>query len=201
MTTRLSGLQRRDQILECANTVFAQEGYEGARTAEIADRAGVSERLLYKHFETKADLFAVVAAEAARELAGAYKAVGAETRDPTAALTDLYFGDLGPGGFKGRAESVFFARTHGPYDDPDLDKAVGGAYRTLANAATAMFQALAKRGLIAKGVDPEAAAWGWISLLPQHDALHLAYPSRRAAALERQLVADFISGLGPRKRR
>ena len=36
-------------------------GYEAARTADIAERAGVSERLLYKHFTGKQELFLAVA--------------------------------------------------------------------------------------------------------------------------------------------
>lgn len=44
------------QILEAARAAFLEEGY-GARTAEIARRAGVSEGTIFKRFETKEALF------------------------------------------------------------------------------------------------------------------------------------------------
>jgi AcrR family transcriptional regulator len=201
MTTRLSGLQRRDQIVECARYVFAQQGYEGARTAEIADRAGVSERLLYKHFETKASLFETVARDTARRVAAGYAAAAERATDVQSALDELYFGRLGPGSFRGRTEGQFFERSHGPYDDPELDKAMSDAYRRLATAATQFFQALVDRGLVNKAVDAELKAWEWSGVLRQHDFLHTAYPVRRAAALERKLVADFVQSLGPTRRR
>jgi AcrR family transcriptional regulator len=45
-----------EQILEAARAVFLEEGF-GAGTAEIARRAGVSEGLLFKRYETKEKLF------------------------------------------------------------------------------------------------------------------------------------------------
>jgi AcrR family transcriptional regulator len=45
-----------DQILEAAREVFLEKGF-GASTAEIAQRAGVSEGSLFNRFATKEDLF------------------------------------------------------------------------------------------------------------------------------------------------
>lgn len=50
---RLSGDERRRAILEAAVPVFAQFGFSGATTKQIAKAAGVSEALLYKHFPSK----------------------------------------------------------------------------------------------------------------------------------------------------
>ncbi len=44
---------RRELILKAARELFARTGLEGARTAQLAKAAGVSERLLYKHFPSK----------------------------------------------------------------------------------------------------------------------------------------------------
>jgi AcrR family transcriptional regulator len=51
--TRMSNEDRRQVILKAARELFARTGLEGARTAELARAAGVSERLLYKHFPSK----------------------------------------------------------------------------------------------------------------------------------------------------
>jgi AcrR family transcriptional regulator len=55
--TRLSAEQRRRAILAAARTEFSRVGYHGASTASIAERAGCSEPMLYKHFRGKRELF------------------------------------------------------------------------------------------------------------------------------------------------
>jgi AcrR family transcriptional regulator len=49
--------QAKPLLLDAAREVFATRGFRGARTKEIADKAGVSEALLYRHFGSKAGLF------------------------------------------------------------------------------------------------------------------------------------------------
>jgi TetR/AcrR family transcriptional regulator len=55
--TRLTGEQRRSEILAAAREVFATSGLGGARTSQIAEAAGVAESMLYKHFASKRELF------------------------------------------------------------------------------------------------------------------------------------------------
>lgn len=54
---RLKAPQRRDQILAVATKLFASHGYDGATTAAIAEAAGVTEPILYRHFQGKQALF------------------------------------------------------------------------------------------------------------------------------------------------
>jgi TetR/AcrR family transcriptional regulator len=54
---KLSAEERREVILEAALEVFARHGYSGARTKEIARKAGVSETLVFKHFKNKKALY------------------------------------------------------------------------------------------------------------------------------------------------
>ncbi len=51
---------RYDSILEAASDVFAEKGFEASAMAEIAERARVSEGLIYKYFQNKRDLLARV---------------------------------------------------------------------------------------------------------------------------------------------
>jgi AcrR family transcriptional regulator len=62
-TTRRKGAEIRALILQSAGDLFAIRGYHRTTTREIATAAGVSERLIYFHFTSKANLFeqAVVA--------------------------------------------------------------------------------------------------------------------------------------------
>jgi AcrR family transcriptional regulator len=54
---RISGDERRESILQLTSRAFAEGGYDGVRTAELAASAGVSEALIYQHFRTKAELY------------------------------------------------------------------------------------------------------------------------------------------------
>ena len=54
---RISGGERRESILALTSQAFAERGYDGVRTAELAKSAGVSEALIYQHFRTKAELY------------------------------------------------------------------------------------------------------------------------------------------------
>jgi AcrR family transcriptional regulator len=54
---RLSGEERREQILRCATTVFARTNYRAARIADIASEVGISEAMIYKHFPSKKSIF------------------------------------------------------------------------------------------------------------------------------------------------
>ena len=54
---RLTGEERREQILNAALDVFAEKGFNGARSREIARRAAISETLVFRHFANKEQLY------------------------------------------------------------------------------------------------------------------------------------------------
>lgn len=69
--TRLSAPERRRKIIAAAREVFIEQGYSGARTKEIADRAGVTEAFLYRHLASKEEMYEVAIVEPLRSgLAG-----------------------------------------------------------------------------------------------------------------------------------
>ena len=47
---------RRNQILDAAAVVFAEKGFHGATTKDIAGEAGIAEGTIYNYFESKHDL-------------------------------------------------------------------------------------------------------------------------------------------------
>ncbi|MDH6136367.1 AcrR family transcriptional regulator [Kitasatospora sp. MAA4] len=57
---RMTGKQRREQLLDIGRSVFAERGYDGTSVEEIAERAGVSKPVVYEHFGGKEGLYAVV---------------------------------------------------------------------------------------------------------------------------------------------
>jgi TetR/AcrR family transcriptional regulator len=90
---RVPGEERRAQIVAAAQELFSRHGYDGTRTKEIAERAGTREGVLYRHFESKEQLFdaavlepltawVTTAAAASKEIADA-----ADPQERLAALT------------------------------------------------------------------------------------------------------------------
>ena len=57
---RMTGTQRREQLIEVGRTLFAERGYEAASVEEIAGRANVSKPVVYEHFGGKEGLYAVI---------------------------------------------------------------------------------------------------------------------------------------------
>ncbi|MBW7956492.1 MAG: TetR/AcrR family transcriptional regulator [Deltaproteobacteria bacterium] len=57
---RMSGEERKAQIVRVATDLFAREGFKGATTREIARKAGISEAVIYKHFSRKEDLYKAI---------------------------------------------------------------------------------------------------------------------------------------------
>lgn len=56
-TARIPAAQRRELILEAATTVFAERGYAGATTDQVAKAAGISQPYVVRMFGTKEALF------------------------------------------------------------------------------------------------------------------------------------------------
>jgi TetR/AcrR family transcriptional regulator len=59
-TTRMSSSGRRNQLLRSAIDVFAQRGFAGTKTRDLASAAGVSEAILFRHFATKEALYRAI---------------------------------------------------------------------------------------------------------------------------------------------
>lgn len=59
-TVRLAKGDRRAQLLRCAITVFSERGFRGTTTKQIAERADVSEAIIFRHFPTKEELYRAI---------------------------------------------------------------------------------------------------------------------------------------------
>lgn len=57
---RMTGKQRREQLITVGRALFAERGFEGTSVEEIAARAEVSKPVIYEHFGGKEGLYAVV---------------------------------------------------------------------------------------------------------------------------------------------
>jgi AcrR family transcriptional regulator len=68
---RLRRAERREQILAAATGAFARAGFAATSLDDIAAAAGISRAILYRHFDSKTDLYAAVLDRACTRLASA----------------------------------------------------------------------------------------------------------------------------------
>ena len=59
-SARMAGEERKLQILAVAVSLFSQKGFRGTTTKEIAQAAGVSEAMVFRHFATKQELYSAI---------------------------------------------------------------------------------------------------------------------------------------------
>jgi len=57
---RMAADERRLQIAQVAMRLFSERGFSGTTTKEIAQAAGVSEAIIFRHFATKEDLYTAI---------------------------------------------------------------------------------------------------------------------------------------------
>lgn len=66
--TRMTGIERREQLIEIGRSVFAEKGFDGATVEEFASKAGVTKPVVYEHFGGKEGLYAVIVDREVRRL-------------------------------------------------------------------------------------------------------------------------------------
>lgn len=101
---RMTGQERRTQLLDIGRKLFAERGFEKTSIEEVAARAGVTKPVVYEHFGGKEGLYAVVVdREMDRVLSGITSALSAgSARDllEQCALAFLVYIEEQPDGFR-----------------------------------------------------------------------------------------------------
>ncbi|MEU6718607.1 TetR family transcriptional regulator [Nonomuraea sp. NPDC046802] len=67
---RMSGRERREQLVHISRTLFAEKGFDGTSVEEIAATAQVSKPVVYEHFGGKEGIYAVVVDREMQKLLG-----------------------------------------------------------------------------------------------------------------------------------
>jgi AcrR family transcriptional regulator len=104
---RLRRGERREQILTAATRAFARSGFATTSLDDVVGEAGISRVILYRHFESKTDLYRAVLDRARRRLTEACGAgqftqatvpalVGAAADDPDAFRLLFHYAALEP---------------------------------------------------------------------------------------------------------
>jgi AcrR family transcriptional regulator len=94
---RLARAERREQILDAATRAFARTGFTATGLDDVADEAGVTHVILYRHFASKTDLYRAVLDRARARLADT---VGADHYDEETIPGLLSAAAADPDGFR-----------------------------------------------------------------------------------------------------
>ncbi|MCZ6836076.1 MAG: TetR/AcrR family transcriptional regulator [Planctomycetota bacterium] len=119
---RMRSEERRRQLLEVSAELFAQSGYRGTTTAELAKAASVTEPILYRHFDNKLDLFVTLVDEIGKEVIKAWKATLEGVNDPNERLKFLLIGNPSTHDRGSNAYRVIFQAMTETGRDPEIDK-------------------------------------------------------------------------------
>src|SRR3984957_7397152 len=79
---RLTGGERREQLIAVALELFARRGYRATTMDDIAEAAGVTKPLVYQHFSSKRALYLELVDSIAQELVGAVRRAVAAAEGP-----------------------------------------------------------------------------------------------------------------------
>jgi AcrR family transcriptional regulator len=66
---RMSAADRREQIISVAGALFAEQGFKGTTTKQIALKAEITEALVFRYFEKKENLYLAIIDNKMQELA------------------------------------------------------------------------------------------------------------------------------------
>ena len=81
--TRRTAPERREEVIEAAIAVFAEEGYAAASTQRVADRAGISQAYVFRLFDGKRALFIACVETVMGRISSAFVDAAAASADRT----------------------------------------------------------------------------------------------------------------------
>lgn len=96
-TQRMPRAARREQILDAATRAFARAGFAATKLEDVAAEAGITQVILYRHFESKSDLYRAVLD---RAIARIDEKVGVEDFDDTSTPALLRAAAEDPDGYR-----------------------------------------------------------------------------------------------------
>jgi AcrR family transcriptional regulator len=155
---RMRKADRKRQLIAQAKQLFVTLGWKHTTTEKIAEAAGVSEPVLYRHFESKKALFLEVLQEVRNATLGRWNAETAKLTDPLAklhAIADMYLGTT-------REHAVEFRIMHRTLVECDEPEIVAFLRTFYLDSEALLAQVIAEgqqTGVFRRSLDPRVGAW------------------------------------------
>jgi AcrR family transcriptional regulator len=192
---RLKGTERKGQLMDVATRQFAQHGYKAATTAGIADAAGITEPVLYRHFENKKDLFIAVLRRCTAMLVSRWRAAADDA--PTACdkirhMASAVYSELPELSDAQRVVHGAIATNR----DPDVRVVLEEHLSQFISMVREMIQLGQDGGEFRNDFDVEAMAWSMINMYTGYGFVRLNMGEHRMDI--RIGVEMMLNGLRPR---
>ncbi|SRR5579883_99001 len=198
MKTRMRGEERHAAIVRAAIRLFAEKGFRGTTTRELAACMGVTEPVLYRHFATKRDLYNAIIEAKARQASERVHTLRefAETADDRAFFTRL--AELILARYEqdpALTRLLLFSSLEGhELAEHFFDRVFRDLYELVLEYIRRRVQAGAFRQ-----VDPEIAARALIGMVGYHGLVEQLFPkyfgNRNRRRVAREMVSVFLSGV------
>ncbi|WP_170938909.1 MULTISPECIES: TetR/AcrR family transcriptional regulator [unclassified Lysinibacillus] len=82
MKMRKEAMERRNEILDVADELFGQKGFDGTSTNDILEKVGIARGTLYYHFKSKEDIMDALIERYNAQILGAAKEIAANKSIP-----------------------------------------------------------------------------------------------------------------------
>lgn len=161
--SRLPAAQRREQLLDVAESLFAQQGYAGATTAQIAKAAGVTEPIIYRHFKSKRDLFVALIERTGKRTLALWQGDVSTEEDPAQRLARI-LADNPMVSAEGRAGYKVLLQAIPEVEDTLIAKAVAEHMRLLHEFLTTEIKRAQEAHRVTSRFSAEVIAWTLIHL-------------------------------------
>jgi AcrR family transcriptional regulator len=154
---------RRETVLDAAIRVFARTSYRAAGTAEIAREAGIAEPTIYRHFDSKRDLYLAALARCGARVRDEFARIDESTPLAHEALEAMgeWYGhamETDPAYLRLRQRAL--AET----DDPDVRRHVREMYEGILAVIARVVQRGQEQGTISRAFGPMAGAWLYLAI-------------------------------------
>src|SRR5262245_6735919 len=186
---RLRAPQRREQLIEVATRLFAEYGYEATTTARIAQEAGVTEPILYRHFESKQELFVAIVRDVSHATMKGWNALIAGVTDPAEKIRRVC--DAIPDHIRKYAEEYHVL--HGALStsrDKKVIAVMKEHYREIEEFFAKIISDGQKAGDFQKRINPRSVAWHFITT-----GIGYAMVSLNLGAMDRAMVEAIIESM------
>jgi AcrR family transcriptional regulator len=160
-TPRLTRAERKRQLLAHAKALFVTQGYHATTTEKIAQAAGVSEPVLYRHFANKKALFLEVLEEIRAATLERWHVESSGLGDPLAklhAIADMYLGSTR----EHAVEYRIMHRTLVESDDEEIVALLRSFYLDSETLLAAIIAEGQQAGVFRRSLDPRVGAWEMI---------------------------------------
>jgi len=193
-------VQRRQQLIEVATRLFAQRGCDATTTAAIAHAAGITEPILYRHFDDKQDLFIAIIREMSRHTLEHWHSLIAGAPGPAHQIRAV--AKAFPAHLK-RCNDAYHV-IHGALLSCCRDRKVKAAmrehYRKVEEFFCSIVRAGQEKGLFNPNLDPRASAWQMINIGIGYAMIAQNLPSFGHFSVDAAI--DFVLlGLSPTEKR